>query len=59
LPITAVFRCVRFLTAPLRALSPTGLFFAITFSVATPLRGGLGFERNRRFRAGTNLMARA
>src|SRR6185295_2345687 len=29
LPITAVLRCVRFFTAPLRALSPTGLFFAI------------------------------
>jgi hypothetical protein len=25
-------RCVRFFTAPLRALSPTGLFFAIILS---------------------------
>lgn len=30
LPNTAVLRCVRFFTAPLRSLSPTGLFFAIT-----------------------------
>src|ERR1700712_897999 len=28
-PITAVLRCVRFFTAPLRALSPTGLLTAI------------------------------
>jgi hypothetical protein len=32
LPMTAVLRCVRFFTAPLRALSPTGVFFAITVS---------------------------
>jgi hypothetical protein len=31
-PITAVLRWVRFLTAPLRALSPTGLFTAIIVS---------------------------
>lgn len=32
LPMTAVLRCVRFFTAPLRALSPTGLFTAIASS---------------------------
>jgi hypothetical protein len=32
-PPSLVFSCVRFLTAPLRALSPTGLFTAIVLSL--------------------------
>jgi hypothetical protein len=30
--VSGFFNCVRFLTAPLRALSPTGLFTAIIVS---------------------------
>jgi hypothetical protein len=32
LPIVSVVSCERFFTAPLRALSPTGLFVAMTSS---------------------------
>src|ERR1700712_209899 len=39
-PPSFVFSCVRFFTAPFRALSPTGLFTAITVSLnATAKRG--------------------
>jgi hypothetical protein len=34
LPITVVLRCVRFFTAPLRALSPTGLLTAMSRSLS-------------------------
>ena len=38
-PPSLVFNCVRFFTAPLRALSPTGLFTAILISHTTAPRG--------------------
>jgi hypothetical protein len=39
-PPSLFFSCVRFLTAPLRALSPTGLFTIVSSPVAMPRRRG-------------------
>jgi hypothetical protein len=41
-PASLAFTCVRFFTAPLRALSPVGLFVATASSQKAPHQGGAG-----------------
>ncbi len=49
-PPSVVLRCDRFRTAPLRALSPTGLFTAITISRRAHDKRGCNANRGARQR---------